>query len=430
MATLPILPAQPAVDPSGDYARAQAWAMLQARYADAGNYAVWATQVLEQMTNELKVITTTDNVSGELQSLLDLLGNVPAFDFNAIADYVAPTAPTYTAIPGYSAPTLGTITAVPDLSAIVIPDTPTTSLDFTNVAFTDTLLTTLKARLAADIAGVEAAEAAMFARHEGRVASERTKAYNEITTQFSAGGWDMPPGALLAKQTEMSNESSKRLTDVSADIMMTSVKESLNSAMQLLDLLGRLHDSNTLRDFEDAKTTAQLALDGFKTTVDGLLGVAQVDKARVDAVVASNDGTVKLYLGQIEAQTAPMKAIADSNQSQAQAYSAAVSGAGAAVQASATPEELKLKAMGVQGDIAGKAASLAIEASLREATNQVETLRGLAQSAMQMIASAMNSVSSSTSFGFGGSAGTSYDGDISTKSADKRYAIDNGIAPA
>ena len=146
---LPILPAQPEVDPSGDYARAQAWAMLQARYADAGNYAVWATQVLEQMTNELKVITTTDNVSGELQSLLDLLGNVPAFDFNAIADYVAPTAPIYTAIPGYTAPTLGTITAVPELSAIVIPDTPTTSLDFTNVAFTDTLLTTLKARLTA-----------------------------------------------------------------------------------------------------------------------------------------------------------------------------------------------------------------------------------------------------------------------------------------
>jgi len=43
---LPILPEQPAVDPAGDYLHAEAWAMLQARYAEAGNYAVWAHNML------------------------------------------------------------------------------------------------------------------------------------------------------------------------------------------------------------------------------------------------------------------------------------------------------------------------------------------------------------------------------------------------
>jgi hypothetical protein len=238
----------------------------------------------------------------------------------------------------------------------------------------------------------------------------------------------MPPGALLAKQTEMNNESSKRLTDASADIMMTAVKESLTGALQLVDTLGRLNDDNVMRDFESAKAKAQLEIDAFKTTIDGLLGVVQLSKTRVDAVVSANDGTVKAYLGQIEGQTAPMKAISESNQAQAQAYSAAVQGAGAAIDASSKPEELKLKAISVQGDIAGRAASLQIESSMREVTQQVETLRGLSQAAMQMIASAMNSVSSSVGFGFSGGATTSYKGNVDSQELDKILASQERIA--
>ena len=416
---LPTLPEQPVPDPSGDYARSQAWAMLNARYAEAGNYAVWATNVLQAMTDEIKLLSNTDTVGPELQNLLNLLSSVPAFDFGSIAAYVAPTAPTYTDIPGYTAPTLGAITAVPTVPDLAIPDAPDPSISFSNTAFTDTLVTALRQRLEADIAGVSAAEADMFARHTGRVTAERAAAYTEITTQFSARGFDMPPGALLAKQTEMNNETSKRLTDASADIMMTAVKESLASAMQLVDLLGRLNDSHVLRDFESSKASAQLALDAFKTTVEGLLGSANLSKTKIEAVVAANEGTIKTFLGEIEGQTAPMKAIADANQAKASAYRAAVDGASASVEASATPERLKLQAIGVQGDIAGKAAALQIEASMREVAQQVETLKGLSQAAMQMIASAMNSVSSSTSFGFSGSAGTSYDGNITEKNANR-----------
>jgi hypothetical protein len=37
MPTLPILPEQPGVDPTGDYARVQAWAILQVRYMEVSN---------------------------------------------------------------------------------------------------------------------------------------------------------------------------------------------------------------------------------------------------------------------------------------------------------------------------------------------------------------------------------------------------------
>lgn len=288
--TLPILPEQPQVDPAGDYARAQAWAMLQARYADAGNYAVWAHQTLQVLTDELKNITNTDVVTAKLEELLAAL------------------------------------TALP----------PTTII-YTDSGFSEPLLDALKNRIEADLAtsntGLDTAEAALFARHEARVAAERVKAYTEITTQFSSGGWDMPPGALLAKQTEMNNESSKRLADTSADVMTESArlaveynKTVLQEALGIVDLLGRLHDSKVMRDFEKAKTQVTLDLEALK----------------------------------------------------------------------------------VKASVLSDAARLELDAAMRESTNQVESLRGLSQGAMQMIASAMNSVSSSSSFDFKGSASTSY----------------------
>lgn len=419
---LPTLPDHEDLDPSGDYARAQAWSMLEAQYNNAGNYAQWAHNTLDYLATQMSTVTSEDIVGPELQGLLDMLGTVPAMDFNTV-DYNAPAAPTYTAIPSYTAPTLGTIQAIPDIDPITIPDAPSSAISFTNTAFSDSLVTAMKAQIESDL-GTDG-EAAMFQRHEARVAAERAKAYTEITTQFSARGFDMPPGALLAKQTEMNNESGKRLTDVSADIMNQKSQLAMSTGAQIADLLGRLHDSKIMRDFEAAKTTVQLAFEGFKATVEGLLGKANIDKAIVDATVASNEGTVKVFLGQIEGQTAPMKAIADSNQAQASAYGAAVQGASASVQASALPEELKLKAMGVQGDIAGKAATLSVEAAMRGLTTQIETIRGLSQAAMQMIASSMNTVSAGASFGYSNSSGTSYNGNWDELSANVKYEVDN-----
>lgn len=412
---LPTLPEQPIIDPAGDYSRAQSFAILQANYEYAGNMAIWASNVLGSANDAIEQALSSDTVGPELTNLLSLLSDVPALNLSGITAYVAPDAPTYTAVPGYVAPTQGALTAIPDIPDVVVPDAPSSTLTYTNASFTDDLITALKSRLLADIAGVEAAEAAMFARHEGRVTAERAKAYTELTTLYSSAGWEQPPGALQAKQTEVNNETSKRLTDVSADIMMAAVKESLQGALQAVDLLARVHDSKQVRDFEKAKAEVQFSIEGFKATIEGLLGEIQISKTKVDAVVAANDGTIKAFLGQIEGQTAPMKAIADSNKAQAEAYKAAVDGAGAAVNASAIPEELKLKAMGVQGDIAGKAASLSVEAAVREVTLRVEAMRGLAQAAQQVIASAMGTMSTSSSFGWSGSASTSYDGDITDK---------------
>lgn len=248
--SLPTLPAQPQVDPAGDYARAQAWAMLQARYADAGNYAVWAHQTLQILTDDLKNIIDTDVVTAKLADLLAVLNAMPA-----------------------------------------------TTITYTDAGFSDSTLTALKNRIESDLAtshtGLGTAEAALFARHEARVASSNSKALTEITTQYSSAGWDMPPGGLLAKQTEMVNEGNKRLTDVSADVMAESArlaveynKTVLQQAMSLVDLLGRLYDSKTMRDFEKAKTQVTLDLETLK-----LKAAVMSDAARLELDAALREST-------------------------------------------------------------------------------------------------------------------------------------------
>lgn len=426
---LPTLPPMPTADPVGDYARAQSWAVLNANRENAANMSLWAVDVMNAINTTIEAAIADSGVSVDT-ALSDLLTVLNSFT-PAAYTYTDPTAPTYLTAPGYTAPTMGALTTtLPTIHEITVPSVPSVAVDYTNSAFTDSLLTSLKARLEADIAGVTAAETAMFARHEGRVSAERAKAYTEITTQFSSGGWDMPPGALLAKRTEMNNETSKRLTDVSADIMMTAVKESLQSALQTVELISRLHDSDQMRDFEKAKAEVQMAIEGFKATVDGLIGQAQVDKTSVDATIALNDGVIKTYLGEIEAQIAPIKATADTNQSLASGYRAAVDAATANLTAQTLPDEMKLKALSLQSDVASKAAVLAVEAAGKELALKVETMRGSIQGALQVIASAQNTMSTSTSFGWSAGSSTGYDGDITTHSADKRYAVDKGVNPA
>jgi len=402
------------------------WEAYTSKYVTAGNYAVWAHTLLETNLKDLRAKLEQDDITPALADLLALANAMSSYIPGTVSDYDAPTAPTYTAIPSYSAPTLGTLLDIPTIDPIVIPDAPSSAISFTNSAFSDELLTSLKSKLSTDLGsgstGLGSAEAALFARETARQNAVRAAAYTEITTQFSSRGFDMPTGALLAKQTEINNESGIRLSDSSSQIMAESArlaldynKHVLSVCTQLEDMLGRLNDSKIMRDFEAAKTTVQLNLEGFKTVVEGLLGEANIQKTAVEATIAANEGTVKVFMGKIEGQTAPMKAIAETNHAQASAYSAAVSGASANVQASALPEELKikqqeleLKTVGVKADIVGKTATMAIESALRETTTSVETLKAMAIANAQMIASSWNTVSASASIGYGANASNNY----------------------
>lgn len=429
---LPTLPPTPTdVTPSGDYARAQAWSMLLAKNQDAGNWATWAATLLNSDIADINNLLGSDIVGQNITDLAAALSAIQLYTPSGSFTYTAPTAPTYDTVPTYVAQTLGTILDIPAVNAITVDPAPSTSMTFTNSDFTDTLLSDLKTRLSADINAYSTGlgstvEAAMFARETARVTAERAIAYNEITTSFSSRGFDMPPGALLAKQTEMNNETSKRLTDSSGKILEESARLALDYnkhivsvSSQLVEALSRVFDSKVVRDFEAEKTRVTLAIEGFKQEVAVALAKADINKTEITSTVAANEGTVKVFQAQIEGQIAPIKAIADSNQAKASAYGAEVQAATADLNAQVVPEELKLKGVDVnariaatKADVAINQARLSIETAARQMALEVETLRGLAQSAQQMVASSLGSINTSTGFSFGGSASTRYDGNV------------------
>lgn len=497
------------IEASSQFASDRVFEVVQSKYVTAGNYAVWAQGLLETSLKDIKDKLDNNELLPALQDLLALVdaiqsytpGTVAAFDApNApvykevpdytsptlgtlmdIPDYEAPTKPSLLSIPAYSGPVLGSMLGIPTIKDISIPDAPSTAVTFTNAAFSDSLLTAIKSQVESDLG--TGGEAAMFERHRQRVTDEQNDAQIEVTVQFSSRGFDLPTGAWQSQNRRAINNKSKRLTDVSADIMQARNQQAMSAGVQLLDMLGRLHDSKIMRDFDAAKTTVQLSLEGFKAIVEAALTEANLEKAKVDAVVATNKGTIDVflgelqgqldpiksianvnqslvqafdtevkaavapinaavdvnkgiigvYLGEVEGQTAPMKAIADVNQASASAYSSAVQAATGAVQASVIPEDLKIKQVQTQIETAKTKAGIlsdttkmAIDDAYRHTNMSVETLKAVSLQAAQMIAASWNTVGANVSYDYRASANTSYNGNVDDLSANVKYQVDGG----
>lgn len=226
--------------------------VLTAKYADTMAYATYATTMLEADIVNLTASLGSDTVDADIAAITAEIGS-------------------------YLELTPGTITAG-------------------TTVFSESLLTGLQAKLSADLAGNNTglgdAEAALFARETARQSSARLISYNEITTQFSARGFDVPPGALLAKQTEANNESAIRLSDSSSQIMAESArlavdynKAVMSNAAIILDLLSRLFDSQQMRAFEASKATVMLAVESYKSTLGLMTAKADVILKKGDMVL-------------------------------------------------------------------------------------------------------------------------------------------------
>jgi hypothetical protein len=410
--------------------------VLDAKYGDASKWAQWAASLLQNDIVEINKLLTDAVVTGDMTALNDAIDAIALYTPGGSFSYTSPDTPSYDTVPTYSAPTLGTLHDIPAVETITIPSVPSTTISFTNDDFSDSTLTALKARLEADIAtshtGLGSAETALFARETARENAVRTAAYTEVTTQLCSRNFDMPIGALTAKQTEMNNESTIRLADSSAAIMAESArlavdynKTVLSVSTQLLGIIGGLFDSKLMRNLEAAKTAVLLNLEGFKATVQGLLGKADLNKTAIVSTVQANEGVIKVFEGQLSGQIEPMKAVAGVNAVKAQSFGIAVQSAVASLNAEVIPEELKIKGIVANGQlVSSKAgllaeeAKLVIESSLRQLTLEVTTLQGLAQSAAQMVASSLNSVNVSSSLGFSGNVSSSETENLNVKRGD------------
>lgn len=574
-----MIPLPTQLDIATDNQQAAVKEIVTAKYTDAGNWMQYGASLLDNYIADVKdALLGADTVSTDLADVRTALSAIDLYTPPAAFAYTRPVSPTYDNVPTYAAPTLGTITAVPTVTAVLdalqtvptidatlgqivtipsitavlgdlttvpaitasigniltvpsvdviaVEGAPSTDVAFTNSTFSDSLESALRGKLSNDLltssTGLDDAEAGMFARAVARENDILAEAYTQATTTFSSRGFDMPPGALNALQTQESNKSVIRLTDVNTGILAESAKlavdynkTTISASTQLLDIVSRLFDNRIVRDFEAAKTKVQYAIEGFKQTIsvalakadlnkaaitatlatnegtvniygktiaaqvamisgavatnDGILkaytgliagetasinaavstneGVVNTYKATVEgqasmvnAVVSANDGIVKAYTGkvqgevaaingvvaanqgtvetfkaEIDGQVSPMKAISDVNQSKAQAFGAEVQAETSNLNAQVIPEELKLKGVQANASIASTKAEIAlkeamtvIENARRQLELEVQTIMSLAQGAQQIIAGALNSVSVSSSFGFGGTVQSSY----------------------
>lgn len=267
--------------------------VLDAKYTDALAWATWAAQLLQQNITDTTNLLKSNTIDTDLDQLTTDLNN-----------YLTP--PTVTQYSGIN-------------------------------SFNDSFVTALREKVLHDInnpgTGLgDAAEAAIFARDQARVLAERAIAYSELVDQFSS--FPAPTGQMLAKITEVSNETSRRLADSSAEILKLSAqlqqdtnKSTLATGIQLLGIIAEIFNNEEVRKFEAYKTVVMTELDSYKSSLE-------LFKTRSDIVL--------------------------------------------------------------------KKAEIDLDAKTKQLTVQVEVIRGLAQSASQMVASALNSVNVSSSLGFSG----------------------------
>lgn len=357
-----------------------AYGALQAKYADAGSWATWAASLLDSTLTKMTATNDSFTVADLIAAFEDAIatlptytpGTLPAFSgpvqptfatvpaynapqaptypsiptysapsdpvYTAVPGYTAPQEPTYFDIPGYDAPTKGTLLSPTDPTLFTVGSAPVTTLSYSSGQFSDPLLTALENALTGYLAtqstGLGNAETALFARETARASATRAAAYAEITNQFASRGWDMPIGALLAKQTEMNNESTTRLADSSAAIMAESARLAvqfnigvISSSAQVADILARIYDSEKVRELEKAKTEVLFAVEAFKNTIAAGLANAQLEAAWQQNVAAYNQAIVQTYLGEIQGEIEPIKGLVSSNSTLAQAFMAAVQAA-------------------------------------------------------------------------------------------------------
>jgi len=438
----------------------KAYAILEAKYGTAGAWATWAGGVVEDALSKMVVLDDGFDVTALVDAVITTLDAIPAFAHTALPTYTAPEAPTYTAIPAYvaataptmetvptyAAPTLGALTAIPTINSIVMPSSPSSTVnyvasDFTN-AFHSFFTEFIQDAMESGSTGLGNAESALFTRARDRENTIKLAAYEEAAYQFSANGFPMPTGALVSAQTAADNESALRLVDINAQIMAESARLSnsygqalLQASGQLDQMLYNIWNSSEERAFNKAKEDVNQAVAVFTAVVNAAVAQGQLDVSRVQAVTAANDGVIKVYTAQIDAQIEPMKAIvslntalvqqyaaevdaaiapitgiSSANVAVAEGYKAAIAGAAGGISAvaqvvGAEADAYKASAgVGIsKADVTSKFVLSEIDAAVRQYAAKLGAFQASAQVAGQMVASSLNAVSVSSSFAWQGS---------------------------
>lgn len=257
-----------------------------------------------------------------------------------LSDITIPDAPTIT-LP--DVPSLRDITLPDPPDDLVVPDwtataptfdvnAPTAQFTWTETPYSSTELTALQAKIYEWLQGGTGLPDAVWNMIWDRVARGNQKLARrtemEVTEEWSARGFSVPPGALNAalrrarqEALDLDAEKLREIAIESAKMEVDNLRHALAQGIALENLLGNLYNASQQRAFEAARATVELSIAIFNAQVSlynaqiqGFIAEAQVYKARIEATL--------VYLEAYKAQLEGQRLIGELNIQDVQIYTA------------------------------------------------------------------------------------------------------------
>ena len=269
--------------------------------------------------------------------------------------------------------------------------------------------------------GIAAAiEQAIYDRDRTRQEFISETRYLEIQNHFESRGNTMPSGQHAAAVNGATKDAARMYEEISRSVMIKAAEleqENMRIAQDSLTktdtILVSLHGAEEQRDLdgETARITSTVAV--YEALIRGIIARFEVHKLTIDATVAyilANvevlKATVDVYQADISAFSAKIAAEAARLTTTADIYKAAVAGFAATIDGLASLAGVDIAQYQVEADIAKsnsaneiKIIDLNLQSVAKRIDTRVEAMKSVAAVSAQIVASALNSVSTSASIG-------------------------------
>lgn len=394
---------------------AEAFDFAQQSFATANNF-------LTVMSNEVQALHSLAAPSNfDLDEInitqvdFDDIGQAPA-DFD---DSLLPTAPTKPDIVynSYSFDKELDIT-------LNMPSRPVTpSLDEIPVIVADLISAVeakLNARLVDGATGLDAnVEQAIWDRARSRQELENIKKYQEAENYYASRGFSIPPGALSGRLNELLIEFARNDSYLNNDIMIQQAKMALDNENAMLQIgskyiLDRLiQTSNEVIEKNKLKIQAFLGeLDAYKTDIQAevsridnltkiFLGELEAFKAKTSVEVSRVESLTRVYLSELESYRTESDVLVKVYLGKLEIYKGKIEAAAAKADTIIKTLDLQLRQVLGAAEVEYKEAYINAENLKNTLALDVELIKGGAQIATQLTASALSSVNASATVGAG-----------------------------
>ncbi len=358
---------------------------------------------------------------------------IPEFDFGA--------APTFSdlELPEWSVsfPILGALKPAPEVDLSVtepgVPDEITPSISHEDAAYSSELWLATYTKVLYNVenggTGLEASvEQAIYDRAKERQRKENEAQYDKLMASVGSAGYNMPGGAVVSVQQTMAEELLRQAVDINekifiaqGDLAQKNTHFMIERATVMEQILREFHNNRENRSFEAEKASAELIVQVYEANVKAYMAKWDGQKLKlesaitqIDAVMKENDYILQEFKARMAGEIAYIDGVSKQTNALVEGYKGQVAGYTAEVEATsawykALSEEQRNQ-LGV-AELELRKATAEIESEIKGFVSYNDLKRQLVTDmtniANQSVASSLNAVNASASYGFSSGASLS-----------------------